>query len=87
MIADKRQSKLSDANEGSLVSDSRERWTSGLEAAAEGVPQVSHAAFCAATEAEERALLLGLAVDILGDAVHALAKAAEEQIAYWDTGG
>ena len=48
----------------------------GSEAAAEGVPQVGHAALCPAAEARERAVLLGLAVDVLGDAVHALAEAA-----------
>lgn len=54
----------------------------GSEAAAEGVAQVGHAALCTAAEAGERALLLGLAVDVLGNAVHALAEAAEEQVAY-----
>lgn len=52
-------------------------------AAAECVPQVGHAAFCAAAEAGERALLLGRAVDVLCDAVHAFAEAAQKHVAYW----
>lgn len=53
------------------------------DAAAESVPQVGHAAFCAAAETGEGALLLGLAVDVLCDAEHAFAEAAQEQVAYW----
>ena len=81
MIASKRQSKLSDANEGSLVSDSREKeGRRDLRAAAESVAQDGHAAFCAPAKAGEWALLLGLAIDVLGDAIHALAEAAQEQL-------
>ena len=67
------------------MSDSREKeGRRDLRAAAESVAQDGHAAFCAPAEAGEWALLLGLAINVLGNAIHALAEAAQEQVAYWN---